>query len=691
MNPDIITYAPGWPGIDARWTSSAKDGVGTALGSSSRLWFALSHGILNEVYYPRVDQACTRDLELIITDGVEFFSEEKRDTETIIEMIEPGVPLFRITNRCRQGRYGLVKEVFTDPQRDCLVQRIRFEKWSPILHLHALLSPHIGNHGMGNTAWVGDYKGTPMLFANRDGVAMALGCSTGWEGRSVGFVGMSDGWQDLNRSKRMTWFYDRAENGNLAMTGEISLPGGEATEVCLVLGFGRHASEAGHRARATMAEDLDTLCNDYIAPWREWQGHLSSPSSSKLYRTSTAVLRTHEDKRFYGGNIASLSIPWGASKGDNDLGGYHLVWPRDLVETAGGYLAAGAHAEAKRILTYLRTTQEADGHWPQNMWLDGTPYWGGIQMLVDLAFRNGALAEVDLSSYWPMVQKAASYIVNHGPSSAQDRWEEDSGCSPFTLAAEIASLVVAAELASLQGEDEFAHTALETADKWHAKIDDWTYARNTDLARAHDVEGYYVRISPPEVSEAGSPLGGFVAIKNRPLSESLGEAVEIVSPDALALVRFGLRAADDPRILNTIKVVDALLKRDLPAGPAWCRYNGDGYGEHEDGSPFDGTGCGRPWPLLTGERAHYELARGDGAASRALAETIERFAAFTGLLPEQVWDANDLPERELFRGRPTGSAMPLVWAHAEYIKLVRSLQDGVVFDLPPQTVARYLA
>ena len=88
----------------------------------------------------------------------------------------------------------------------------------------------------------------------------------------------------------------------------------------------------------------------------------------------------------------------------------------------------------------------------------------------------------------------------------------------------------------------------------------------------------------------------------------------MISPDALALVRFGLRAPDDPRILNTIKVIDALLRVKLPQGPCWYRYNGDGYGEHEDGSPFDGTGIGRPWPLLAGERAHYELAAGTSAS-----------------------------------------------------------------------------
>ena len=181
-----------------------------------------------------------------------------------------------------------------------------------------------------------------------------------------------------------------------------------------------------------------------------------------------------------------------------------------------------------------------------------------------------------------------------------------------------------------------------------------------------------------------------VHVKNVSAAEDTREASHLVSPDALALVRFGLRAADDPRIRDTAKVIDALLKVETPSGPSWHRYNDDGYGEHEDGSPFDGTGIGRGWPLLTGERAHYELAAGRVENAKRLLAAMESFANEGGLISEQVWDSPDIPERELHFGRPSGSAMPLVWAHAEYLKLRRSLRDGRVFDLPPQTVQRYL-
>jgi glucoamylase len=330
------------------------------------------------------------------------------------------------------------------------------------------------------------------------------------------------------------------------------------------------------------------------------------------------------------------------------------------------------------------------------MWLDGTPYWNGVQMdetgfpilLVDLANREGVLDKSELARLWPMVRRAAGFLVRNGPVTQEDRWEEDPGYSPFTLAVEVAALLCAAELADTH-EPAIASYLRETADAWNSAIERWTYAAGTALSREVGVDGYYVRISPPERTGVASPMQGFVRIKNRPTGQGREPVAEMVSPDALALVRFGLRAPTNRRIVNTVKVIDALLKVDMPAGPAWRRYDDDGYGEHEDGRPFDGSGTGRPWPLLTGERAHYELAAGRPAEAEALRETLSSFASEGGLLPEQVWDAADIPDRELFFAKPSGSAMPLVWAHAEYVKLCRSLAEGRVFDTPPQTVQRY--
>jgi glucoamylase len=690
--------------MPARWTSSAKSGLGTSVSRDSRVWFTLSHGILNEIYYPRVDSACTRDLGFIVTDGETYFSEEKRDSHSETSQVEPGVPAYWIRNTAGDGRYRIEKEVLTDPWRDVVLQRVRFVPLQGSLadfRLYVLLAPHLGNRGSGNTAWVGDYKGTPMLLAQRDNYSLALASSAPWLNRSVGFVGASDGWQELKANKQLRRAYERAENGNVAVTGEIDLGASDGTFV-MALAFGPTAMEAGQHALISLLEDFDETQAEYVRAWRAWHARLKDdvpPSArSPLYRISAAVLRTHESKRVEGGIIASLSIPWGFSKPDDDLGGYHLAWPRDLVETAGGFIAMGAHEHVRRVLRYLQVTQEPDGHWSQNMWLDGTPYWNGVQMdetalpilLVDLAAREGVIDSTGRAALWPMVRRAAAFLARNGPVSPQDRWEEEPGYAPFTIATEIAALLVAADLADSACNTIAADYLRETADAWNASIERWLYVAGTELARSHGVDGYYVRVAQPDRADAASPCQGFVPIKNRPPDQATGPAALMVNLDALALVRFGLRAADDPRILSTVKVIDATLKVDTPRGPAWHRYQGDAYGEHADGGPFDGTGIGRAWPLLTGERAHYELAVGRRDVAEHLAHAMETIAGDAGLLPEQIWDSADIPGRELFIGHASGSAMPLVWAHAEYVKLCRSLLHDHIFDQPSQTVERYV-
>jgi glucoamylase len=700
--------APGSPGIPPRWTSSDKSGVGTALSASSRVWFTISHGILNECYYPRVDQACIRDFGLMVTDGVGFFAEEKRDTDSAIASLEDGVPAYELVNTHRpanggEPRFRIVKRIISDPARDVVLQQVRLEVLSGgPLRLFALLAPHLVNAGTNNTAWLGDYKGQAMLFAEGGGAALALASSTPFLARSVGYAGVSDGWQDLSRHFSLTWAYERAVDGNVALVAELALPSGpDAGPITLALGFARSPTEAAFRARASLQDDFAAMATRYATTWRNWQKGLRKLDrpcrGHNGYRVSTAVLLAHEAPSFPGGFIASLSIPWGATKGDDDLGGYHLVWPRDLVETAGGLLAAGAFPEAVRVLDYLRTTQESDGHWPQNNWLDGSSYWQGVQMdecafpilLVDMALREGALTVAQAAKYWPMVRAAAAFLLQNGPVTGQDRWEENAGYSTFTLAVEISALLAAADIADRHGEAAMACVLRDTADAWNASVDDWCFARDTPTARAVGVSGYYLRMAPDLPPNGTSDIGGMVLIKNRPEGQGNFPAHEIVSPDALALVRFGLRAADDPRILDTVRVIDRLARTQLPQGPGWYRYNHDGYGEHADGSSFDGTGIGRIWPLLTGERAHYAISLGDMAQAQALLATMEASTSRGALIPEQIWDSPDIAERELVRGSPSGSAMPLVWAHAEHIKLLRSLADGVVFDMPPQTVERY--
>jgi glucoamylase len=698
----ISKKPPGHPGIAPHWTSAAKAGVGTAINRESRVWFSISHGILDEIYHPFIDRATTRDFGFLVANGTDFFSEEKRDTNHEIQPLEQGVPGYRLTNTCKQGRYRITKTIVTDSKRDVLLQRIKFEALQGQLSdytLYALLAPHIGNHGKENNGWAGDYRGIPMLFAQRDDTVLALASTAPWDERSCGYVGTSDGWQDIHSHKKMTWQYPEACDGNIALTGAINLDacGGE---MVFALGFGRTEYEAGQQARASLLCRFDDLAKEYIEEWRDYQKKCRTLSTKQkngfdLYRVSTAVLKSHESKRFPGGLIASLSLPWGLGHGDGDLGGYHVVWPRDLVEAAGAMLATDNSDAACQTLFYLMCTQHLDGHWSQNMWLDGGPYWPGVQadetafpiLLADALRRRNSLNGLVV---WPMVRQAAQFLVSLGPVSQQDRWEENSGYSVFTLATEIAALLAAADFADESSDSKLASFLRETADCWNSQIENWTYVKGTDLARRIGVDGYYIRIAPEDLLDHEGPEDCIVEIKNQPDGTKSFPAPEIVSVDALALVRFGLRAANDPRILNTIRVIDSTLKTETATGPVWHRYTHDGYGETKDGEPFIHAGIGRGWPLLAGERGHYEIAAGNVEAAKCLLDVMGSQTSPGGMIPEQVWDAEDIPKHELRNGHPSGSGMPLVWAHAEYLKLVRSLDDGRVFDTPPQPVERYI-
>ena len=690
--------APGQPGVPPAWSNSSKTGVGTALDRGSRVWFTLAEGIVTEIFNPQLDTAATRDLQFIVADGNGFFSELRRDTDSDVREIAPGIPAYRILNTCKHGRYVLEQEIVVDPQRSTLLVRVRlnpFKIEEP--YLYVLFAPHLANRGMGNSGWVGEFKGHRMLFARRDGMdgpsVVALGCSEQFRKLSVGYVGVSDGWQDVHRHGQMLWEYDDAPNGNIALTAELD------TDKCLTfviaLGFGTTPAGAAHHVRASLIDGFDAAYREYVRQWENWRDRLTLPEDGnggdrRLARISAAVLRVHEAKEFSGAMVASLGTPWGEARGDEDFG-YHMVWTRDLIESIGGLMAVGAHDPARRVLTFLHATQEADGHWAQNMFVDGRPHWRQIQMdevgfpilLAFAAEREPTMGEQQLAAFWPTVHRAALYLIKNGPTTQLDRWEEFSGYSVFTIAVEISALLAAADYASRIGETEFAHNARLVATEWNSHIEEWVYVRNTPLAKSLGVEGYYGFVFPEEPANLPPSMRPF-PVKTSQNGDSL-TAGDVVSVDALALVRFGLRSPHDPRILDTVKVIDAVLKVETPHGPCWRRFLGDAYGESESGEPFsnNGKGIGRAWPLLTGERAHYELAVGNREEAIRLMKTMERFANASGFFPEQIWDSNDLPERKLFIGQASGSAAPLVWAHAEYLKLRRSLQDGRVFDTPP--------
>lgn len=600
------------------------------------------------------------------------------------------------------GRYHLEKEVITDPHLPVVLQRTRLVPGPEApdgISLYALLAPHLDAGGWGNNGYVVVLPGRELLVAERNGTWLALGASRPFRQLSCGYVGASDGWTDLSENYLLDHEFDRATGGNIALTGEVDL--GESGEFTLALAFGRGLSDAVAALLQSLSVPFHVLRDEFLEGWRRLADPRPGPAKhsgdgGNLSRTSHNLLIAHEDKTFRGARIASLSIPWGQARGDDDRGGYHLVWTRDLVQSATGLLASGRPDRALRSLIYLASSQRPDGGFPQNNWLSGETYWPGIQLdevafpilLAGLLKRERALEEFDP---WPMVRAAARFLIEFGPATQQERWEELAGYSPSTLASNVAALVVAAGFARERRERDAADLLEQYADYLSDHLEGWTVTTEGTLLPG--VPRHYVRVRPADPMDSyveGPANSGTVRIANHPdLEASTYPAKEIVDAGFLELVRYGVRPADDPLVAASVAVADRVLRVETPVGPCWRRYNHDGYGQRDDGGPFVTWGTGRAWPLLAAERAHYELARGRDVSE--LVRALEGFASSTGLLPEQVWDADDRPDLHLVRGRPTTSAMPLAWAHAEYLKLLRSIDDGRVFDRVPEVAARFAA
>lgn len=665
--------APGHPGNPPTWASSAKDAVGSALGAS-RVWFTVGYGILNEVFWPTCSVPQIRDLGFIVA-GEDFWVEVKREHRYQLSTPAPEVPLPLVQHE--HPRYKLQLEFLTDPLRDVVLINYRLQGEG--VKLYVLAAPHLGGTGHDNTAWV--TRGA--LMAAHGPAALALMADGGWNAGSAGYVGVSDGWQDFHRNGSLCWRYERASAGNVALTGALAADSGT-----IALAFAETPEGARTLGQSSLASGYCVARTRFIDGWRRWAKELDTPALSRALagavRRSAVVLKVHTDRTYPGAVVASLSTPWGASR--DDAGGYHLVWPRDAVEAGFAFLACGQHHEARAMLGYLIATQQPDGHWLQNNFGDGRPFWTGIQ-LDESALPVLLAAKLDemgqLGEMRPlamrMAQAALGFVARTGPFSPQDRWEENAGASPFTLATVVAALVAGTAHGFLA--DEQGDYALSLADDWNARIETWVYAASTDLDREHGTRGHYVRLTPPcETAERGR-----VMLKNR-AGESL-HTRDLLGMEFLGLVRFGLRPASDRRIRDTVKLVDKLLRVETPTGAFYHRYNQDGYGEHADGRPFDGTGIGRAWPLLTGERGHYAIDAGEDPSpylSSMLASASEG-----GMIPEQVWDTAPIPERHLIPGRPTGSAMPLVWAHAEFLKLALAVKRGAPIERLDAVASRY--
>jgi glucoamylase len=661
--------APGTPGTAPTWASSDKDFVTTSLGPG-RVWVTLGHGVLNEIYWPSTGEPQVRDLTFYLIGEGGRWVDLKRERRYTLSTPAPYLPLPTVVHTGED--YTLTLEVVPDPLRDALL--IHYELTGPY-QLALIVAPHLDANGSGNVAWVDG-----ALFAHQHRHVLCLTADVALRAPSAGIVGTSDGWQDLQSHGELRWAYTKAGPGNVALSAAL-----DGTSGVIGLAFANTARGAWTLARSSLAEGFDAAKREFLRAWATWGENLQFPAPTPELRAlaqfSATVLKMHEDRTFPGAIVASLSTPWGDST--DTLGGYHLVWPRDATLAAFALMAADQLEDARRILARFIATQQQDGHWPQNNYPSGDPFWTGLQLdetafPVLLAAKLREVGTPEFPGTPEMVRRAVRFVVRTGPTSDQDRWEENPGVNPFTLAVAISALVAGAPW--LEGVEQT--DALLIADEWNERLESWCYVQDTPLARDLQVSGYYIRLAPPQ-SDGG--LAGQVKLRNRMGHGVLASA--LVSLDFSYLARLGLRSGTDPRVLDTVKVVDALLKVSTPSGDLYHRYNNDGYGEHEDGAAFDGIGIGRLWPLLSGERGHLALDAGEDPLEYL--RTIAKCASTGGLLPEQVWDTTAIPERGLFPGRPSGSAMPLVWTHAEFLKLLVARETGFPVERLREVESRY--
>lgn len=698
----------GYPGICPTWSPSTLTFLGTASNSISKVWFTGFDGILGEVFYPSVDKPATVDWQFLVGDATHnWIDEEKRDTTSQVTLNdmrsqsgqEAHSLAWNITNTAKNGLYQIQKTIFTDPNRNTLIQQLTFTALKGTLkdfNLYTLYHPAIDNQGRATTGYSTTYNGEKMLVAKNStsGHASAIASSLPFKAGMIsnGFVGRSDGWQDLKgvrADSTMHWTYESASNGNIAQMAMFDLsPYANQTSVTfnVVLGFGNNDIEAEATAAATLGDNFSTMLSTYNAQWNDYTNRLNTfgGTADQQYYVAAMAIKAATDKDT-GGIVAGLGNPWGNSNysictplGIPMQGGYHLVWPRDLYKIASALIVAGDTDTASKSLDWLLTTmQQPDGHFLQNAFLDGTPYWNSVQMdetalPIVLAWKLG---RTDAATYTNHIKPAADYIVKYGPVTGQERWEENSGYSPGTIAAEIAGLVCAADIARVNGDTTSEANYLATADSWQSQVDSWTYTTSGSIGNGH----YFERID-----DNGNPNDGHLLfIRN---GGGFHDERSIVDSSFLELVRLGIKPWNSPYILSSIAAIDSTIKDTIPGkGDGFFRYNHDGYGETSTGDDYKGVGIGRLWPIFTGERGHFAIASGKSADDYLA--TMRTFANSSYMIPEQVWD-NSAPSG-YSPGTPTKSMTPLSWSMAEYITLLASNYTGQVMDMPAIVYQRY--
>lgn len=676
--------AAGAPGAAPNWTPADKHGFGTAHDPRSKVWFTLRAHSLSEVYYPDLGTPAVRDLKFVVTDGKRFVGHEGPGGE-VQSLGNLGYRQVTGTSRWR-----ITKTVITDPRRDTVLLDVRLESLTGRPYrLYAVLDPALSNDGSDDR---GRSSG-PRLLAWDSKAALALAATPAFGKSSSGYRGTSsDPARDL-RDADLDRRTDATRAGNVVQVARTALDGITRKQMTLALGFGRTPNRAIAAARGSLGRGFAPAAAEYAAGWQGYLASLKAPPAAvapyrALYDQSLLVLAASEDKTHLGAGVASPTMPWlwGDGKFEKPSGPYHLVWGRDLYQVATAQIAAGDRAAAQRALDYLLFTQQKkDGSFPQNSELDGSPHWTSLQ-LDEVAFPLVIAWQLGLddAKRWAHLKRAADFVVRTGPRSKQERWENQTGWSPATIAAQIAGLVCAAELARRNGDAASAARYDRVADSWAASVQAWTATDNGPLGP----RPYYLRVTkkrdPNQATRYSIGDGGPGKADQR----------VVVDPSFLELVRLGVKRHDDPAVLNTLQIVDRTLRADTPNGTFWHRFTYDGYGEHRDGSPWvlgkPGTfkTLGRAWPIFAGERGEYELMAGRSADAQL--RTMALSSNDGGMMPEQVWDGRPPTGRPRMKaGEGTFSATPLAWTHAQFLRLAWSIDAGAPVETPAIVACRY--
>ena len=737
-----LGIAPGGPGSLSHFDLARKDCLGTARNTTSKVWFTVAGGVLSDVYYPTIDNTNVETLQYVVTDGSTFTDLQTRDMTSTVRALDASGMTCEVTSTPASGLYRIVTDYAVDPHSNALLMKVAFRvdkkvKKSGGLRLYLRFDPTVNGNGGGGTgnggadsATTDTSTGHPILVAsdpstvtnavNRDyAQPVYAALDAPFAETTNGFAGTdSDGLTQLDASHALTTSYTTASDGNVVQTARVAggkKDGGDL-DFTVALGFGASQSDAVQTAEGAVKDTFDRALADSKKGWSAYDKGLNPPPKKlpgikqkrvdalqDAYYVNANVLKASEDKTFPGAIVASMTSPWGQaiSAGDPSntyFGSYREVFARDLYEIWTGLMADGDLSTARDATLFLfERQQQADGSMPRNSLVNGKTAPDSFGTQLDETSYPILMADelhlTDPTLYADHIKPAANFVASHGPSFGSERWEEQSGYSPSTIAAEIAGLVAAAHLADLNHDPVSAAVWRGVADDYQRSIKSWTVTTTGPLAPR-----YFIRLS-----KTGDP--------NAAITYNVGnggptlDQRSVIDAGFLELARLGELPANDPDILASLPVVDSTIGANTPSGPGWHRYNGDGYGDRtSDGRPWapSGVGTGHLWPALSSERGEQSLQTGNAADAASLLDGMDQFVGGVGLIPEQDWETADLAPSPFgtppdtasigfVDGQPAGSAGPLNWSAASFVRLFADIGAGSLDDRPQSTFNRYVA